>query len=301
MKSLLKTDGNWYKGNLHTHTTLSDGKLTPDEAIRLYRSAGYDFLALTDHWKQSKGGMQDGLLLLSGAEWDVGDMLDYPVFHLIGAGMEKSVKLERASDMPPQTVIDAITQAGGMAILAHPAWSVTNPSDCLGLRGLAGAEIYNSVSGFPWNCRPDSSLYFDIWAAQGKLIRCMAADDTHFYKGEQTKSYLMVNAPALTLQAIKGAILAGDFYASQGPRFVSIVRDGSVIHVEATDDASAEVETIVFYSNTVWCDDRVATCGVRKATYRIKPTDRYLRIELIGKDGRRAWSSPYDVVADSET
>ena len=41
--------GNWYKGNLHCHTTDSDGKLTPSEVVELYRSAGYDFLAISDH------------------------------------------------------------------------------------------------------------------------------------------------------------------------------------------------------------------------------------------------------------
>lgn len=39
----------WQKGNLHTHTTLSDGRKTVEEAIALYRGQGYDFLAITDH------------------------------------------------------------------------------------------------------------------------------------------------------------------------------------------------------------------------------------------------------------
>jgi predicted metal-dependent phosphoesterase TrpH len=37
------------KGNLHTHTTLSDGTLSPEETVRRYRQAGYDFVAITDH------------------------------------------------------------------------------------------------------------------------------------------------------------------------------------------------------------------------------------------------------------
>lgn len=37
------------KGALHTHTTKSDGKLTPDEVLRRYRDLGFDFIALTDH------------------------------------------------------------------------------------------------------------------------------------------------------------------------------------------------------------------------------------------------------------
>jgi hypothetical protein len=41
--------GDWYKGNLHCHTTISDGALSPNEAIALYEEKGYSFLAITDH------------------------------------------------------------------------------------------------------------------------------------------------------------------------------------------------------------------------------------------------------------
>ena len=43
--------GNWYKGNLHTHTTNSDGELSPEDVISSYRKKGYDFLVITDHNK----------------------------------------------------------------------------------------------------------------------------------------------------------------------------------------------------------------------------------------------------------
>lgn len=38
-----------HKANLHTHTTQSDGQLTPSQAIDEYRSRGYTILSLTDH------------------------------------------------------------------------------------------------------------------------------------------------------------------------------------------------------------------------------------------------------------
>jgi hypothetical protein len=37
------------KGNLHAHTTFSDGRWPIDEVIARYRDLGYDFLAITDH------------------------------------------------------------------------------------------------------------------------------------------------------------------------------------------------------------------------------------------------------------
>src|SRR5436190_23781467 len=42
--------GRFYRGNLHTHTTLSDGLLSPADVCAFYRTGGYDFLAVTDHF-----------------------------------------------------------------------------------------------------------------------------------------------------------------------------------------------------------------------------------------------------------
>ena len=43
------SSGNWYKGNLHSHTVNSDGKLTPEESVRLFREHGYSFLCFSEH------------------------------------------------------------------------------------------------------------------------------------------------------------------------------------------------------------------------------------------------------------
>ena len=39
----------WYKGNLHTHTTMSDGDSTPEVVAQWYKEHGYQFLILSDH------------------------------------------------------------------------------------------------------------------------------------------------------------------------------------------------------------------------------------------------------------
>jgi len=43
------TPGRWFKGNLHTHTTRSDGAEDPAATIERYISLGYHFLSITDH------------------------------------------------------------------------------------------------------------------------------------------------------------------------------------------------------------------------------------------------------------
>ena len=42
--------GRFWRGNIHTHSTLSDGAFEPAEVCRLYRESGYDFLCLSDHF-----------------------------------------------------------------------------------------------------------------------------------------------------------------------------------------------------------------------------------------------------------
>lgn len=298
MQTVYDTGGRWYKGNLHMHTTRSDGALPPDDAVACYRKAGYDFIALTDHWKQSEPVEEPDFLQFSGCELDTGDMGDlrrHPIYHVVGIGMEHPIALPRSHDHPPQGLIDAIRDAGGLAILAHPAWSLMEPASLAALDGLSAAEIYNTFSGQPYsNARAESSLYFDFWANRGMLLPCTAADDCHWYRGEQGCSYMMVNAPSLSISSIRAAIAAGNFYASQGPRFTHVQYDAERVEVTCSP-----VQTVVFYSNTVYCSDRLTLAeeesGVTKAQYTIKPTDRYVRVELIDREGRRAWSKAFAV------
>lgn len=49
-----------FKGNIHMHTTRSDGKLLPEEAIGKFRDAGYDFVMVSDH--EIYWDIEDGIL-----------------------------------------------------------------------------------------------------------------------------------------------------------------------------------------------------------------------------------------------
>ena len=303
---LIGNSGYWYKGNLHMHTTMSDGRLTPEEAVSRYRSAGYDFIAITDHRTVNPTWEGEDFLVLSGAEYDTGDAVGrMPLFHIVGIGMLDTPDLyypqgRHAQQMYPsaQEIISEIHHVGGEAILAHPAWSVTDPSDVMALRGLLGAEIYNTYSGIPWNPgRADSSAYFDIWGKRGKYISCIASDDAHRYAGEECRAFVMVNAPQLSRLSIMEALRAGDFYASLGPRFYKITREEDIITIECSED----VRTIVFYTNTPWGDGNVQRpapkngMGRQTARFRVSRSDRYVRIELRDGKGLRAWSSVFEI------
>ena len=46
----------WYKGMLHSHTFLSDGRALPEQAVAAYKKAGYNFFAITDHTRAISDG-----------------------------------------------------------------------------------------------------------------------------------------------------------------------------------------------------------------------------------------------------
>ena len=282
-------EGVWLRGNLHMHTARSDGQLGYEEAIALYERAGYDFIAVTDHWVRSqKGTTPGGMLLLSGCEYNVGGTVQEGVYHIVGVGMEREPGLDRFDPaLSAQGIIDAITAAGGLAILAHPAWSLNSAEAVQALRGLCGTEIYNTTSGFPMNARPYSGLFVDQLASLGMLLPCMAADDAHQYGQDVLGGWLMVHARERSHEAVMEALREGRFYATQGPQIDMTVGQGEArVHCSLASH-------IVFYSDAIWSEERVTSGdGLTEAVYHIQPHETFLRAEVIDKEGRTAYTSP---------
>lgn len=162
----------WYKGNLHTHTTNSDGAYTPEETIALYKSKNYDFLALTDHWFHGEGRQEENFLLLNGTEFDVGSTVQEGIYHIVGIGMEKAPALtKRAPGLSAQKIIDEIHNVNGIAILAHPAWSLDRASEVVKLYGIDGCEIYNTTSGLRGTAVRIPVCFSTKWRFWGTICR----------------------------------------------------------------------------------------------------------------------------------
>lgn len=274
----------WYKGNLHTHTTNSDGARTPEEALRIYKELGYDFIALTDHWYYGGAGEYDGMLVLSGIEYD---WAKDGCYHIVGYGMNSDPRLERGA--APQQMIDAIKRCGGVATLAHPAWSLQRPDKMILLDGVDCTEIYNSVSGYPYSARPYSGTLIDVATAYGYRTVLTAADDTHFYGDEVGRGAVYVKADELSRDAIVGAILRGDVLPTTGPFISCSAEDGYfVLRCEAG------CRYVQFFSNNYFNPDTTTTGGVvREARFRIKRADRFVRAEAVDFEGRVAYSQYY--------
>lgn len=280
-----KSGKKWYKVGLHIHTTVSDGALSPEEASKLYRKNGFDAIAITDHWKYGEEKTLEGLHVLSGIEYNVGggDTSDF-VMHIVGVGMKHEPDTKEVETA--QEIIDKINGAGGIAILAHPAWSLNRPEDIKKLHGFAALEIYNSVSDAGESFRPYSGITADLLANDGYILPLVATDDTHYYKGEDDcLSYIMVNAESNSTEDILKAIKEEKFYATQGPE-LHVRREGNKIIADCT-----KCVKLVFVSNAAWALGRVLKGKITHAEYEIKDFEKWIRVEAFDKDGKAAWSN----------
>lgn len=273
-----------YRINLHMHTTLSDGVMSPAEAAQRYREAGYDAIAITDHWSFGEADELGDMLILSGAEYNINDSNTRDgLFHIVGVGMHTAPELR--ADADAQTAINAIRKAGGLVILAHPAWSLNSPAQILPLKGVDVLEIYNSVSGVHMSRRPDSGLIVDMLGAQGRFYPLIADDDTHYYDGDDRMSWIMAEASDCTRESLLRAIRNGHFYATQGPE-VHLLRDGDEFIVRCSP-----CREIVFLSDCVWSPRCFAGNGLTEARYKPRPEETFIRAEVTDENGRRAWTN----------
>ncbi len=293
----ISRDFQQYKANFHTHTTESDGKRTPQESVDCYFERGYDILAITDHRKLTDTSSLDvhGMIMVPGVEFDTKpDALQ--AAHILGLGItEKAISAYGGARTPAQEIIDLIRADGGLAVYAHPAWSLNTPEFLLSLHNLSAVEVWNSVSDLPYNVtRSDSSLLLDICGARGMLLPFLGNDDTHHYESDLASGCTMVLAREKTVEGVMDAIIHRRVYATRGPRIYALEMEGNTVHVECS-----KASTIVFASAALWGDTRVRIGNnLTEAEYTIhdREWERFIRVEIIDENGRKAYSSPFSLL-----
>lgn len=280
--------GYWFKGNLHTHTTQSDGLLAPQEAIEWYRSHGYDFVAISDHWVYTPGmatGFDGNFVTISGAE------LHGSGYHMLALGL--SSLPDRSLQDDASALSRQVLAQGGLPFIAHPYWTGMNSTDVAAIEGIVGIEVFNTtceiVRGTGY-----SQVVWDQLLSGGKRLWGLAVDDVHWKHHDEGQAFVMVRAASLDERSILQALRQGHFYASTGPRLT----DMRIVHDQVNGPAlrvqCSPCRTITFHG--------VAATGMRfeapagawldSAALPIKPAQHYLRVECRDDQGGVAWSNP---------
>lgn len=288
-----EADGEWYKGNLHTHTTNSDGAWSPDQVATEYRARGYNFLFITDHGKVTDVSdlSGDGLLVLNGTELGAGKSEVGHSYHLAVLNLKETVSAQSAPTL--QGLIDLLRSKGAEVIIAHPYWSGLTINDFSNLEGYVGVEVFNSTCHFAI-AKGHSATHWDDLLARGKSVAGFAVDDAHERSRDGKPldacyAWIMAKLPELTEAAVMSAIKSGRFYASNGPTIHDIsVKDGKI------SVSTSEVKVINFIAN-VSSGRSITAKGdevLTQAEYQLRGSEKYIRVECFDGNGRGAWSNP---------
>ena len=298
------TPGRFWRGNLHTHSNLSDGALTPEAVVEAYKGAGYDFVQLSEHFLASFGWpiadtrrwRSNNFTTLIGAELHAMGTAVGELWHILAAGLPLDFPAPGPAESGPELAARA-RAAGAFVAIAHPAWSQLTAADGRALRAAHAVEIYNHGCAVETD-RGDGFYLLDYLANEGRRLSAIATDDAHFLHGDRDAfgGFVEVKAESLDPEALLAALKAGHFYASQGPR----LHDVSVGPAEVAVECSP-VDSIALLTGTSRALSRVgrhitsATFAIADATKKawVDPgAPKWFRVVAIDAAGRRAWTHP---------
>jgi hypothetical protein len=284
-----------FKANLHTHTTNSDGKFTPEEVVRLYSEAGYDVLAFTDHRVSNPVSTYDGrgMTLLSGMEVHPVGPRGIP-WHLLALGTPEDFRHD--PDWDGQQAVDAIRDVGGIFFTAHPYWCGFTSAEVLTLRGSLGIEVYNTATRYIG--KAFNMQLWDECLDQGARYNAIAVDDVHAAR-DLFKGFTMISAEDKSPKALLQALAEGNFYASQGPLFQKLNLENRIFEAEFTP-----CQEVILITNGSWgflgatTDEDgprspERTCQQFRCDLSKLPSGSYVRCQIRDKQGNYAWSNPF--------
>lgn len=280
--------GQWFKGNLHTHSLRSDGRLSADDNIRWHADHGYDFIALTDHNKVSRRqdcNQEPPILLIPGVE--ISARRGHTEYHVVALGVD-SMPIAPYSD--PQDTIDAVNSQGGVCFIAHPYWHDHSFSDLLCLKGQFAIEIFNTGCWLEIN-KGHSLVHWDGLLSRGRLLHGLATDDSHFAYPDHGRGWINLKSEKLDQISVLKALQEGQFYSSMGPQIFEINQEGRELYVRCSP-----VRSIYLIGDLWHCPDaRHSWNGdpITEAHFSLHQGQRYIRFEIIDHDHNSAWSNAF--------
>ena len=290
---LIPEEGRFYKANMHTHTTCSDGQLTPEQIKELYKSYGYSVVAYTDHdiMIDHSDLNDENFLAITSYEVETNRPTDgfdawdrTPTYHLnfyasrpdetnypcanpgytwgnaralvqdyYTGDYQRRYSVEGQNDMIAQA-----TAAGFLVSYNHPDWSLQHYPDYAGLEGLHTIEVYNSGCFLAGYSIDASEHAFQDMLAQGKRVFPTATDDIHTPK-DAFGGWIRVKAKALTYDDYMAAYRKGDFYASWGPAIEDLYLEDGVLHVFCSGAREISLHTERRVARRVFATDGALT------------------------------------------
>src|SRR5437660_7956176 len=235
-------DGVWLRCALHAHTTNSDGDLPPDKLVQHYEWAGYDVLAITDHWVRTVERSARKLLVIPSVELNATAGGPEHDAHVLALGVEAEPVIPDNEFAPLADVVAWIAENGGLPYLAHTYWSGLRTEQWETCEGLLGIEVWNTGCELEIG-RGDSSIHWDEALERGVPLQGLATDDSHHPGYDSGFAWTMVRAAEKSQEAVLAALRAGAFYGSTGPEIESVEVGDEDVTVRCSPAASVTLLT----------------------------------------------------------
>lgn len=301
MLDAFSAPGRFLRGNLHGHSTNSDGLLPVEEVCRRYRDAGYDFICVSDHFlaqfsypvTDSRPYRSEGFTTLIGAELHLPAISSGDIWHILAVGLPFDFPPPLPGEDGPATARRA-REAGAFVAIPHPHWNQLTAEDGLSLDAAHAVEVYNHSSALHSD-RGDGLVLFDKLTDLGRRLGVIAVDDSHFQiqdglgdrpHDDSAGGWVMVKAEENSPEAILAALKAGHYYASQGPELHDMRREGDRLKLRMSAASSVVLAGSGCHSVVLHGD------GLTEAELPLNGLGRWCRATVVDATGRKAWSNP---------
>ncbi len=295
------TPGRFWRGNLHTHSTLSDGVLSPKDVVDAYKEAGYDFMMLSDHFignfdwpiADTRDFRSNSFTTIIGSELHAPVTAVGELWHLVGAGLPLDFAPASKSETGPHLARRA-AEAGAFIGIAHPAWSQLTMEDARLIDCAHAVEVYNHGCAVDTD-RGDGWYLLDQMLTEGRRLTAFATDDAHFRTDDHFGGWVQVKAGSLDPDALLTALKNGAYYSSQGPVIHSLELEGTELHV--TCSPANTIVAICGNSRSAGRSGKSITSAsvdLRKFEegWLLRDKSPWFRVSVIDGAGKRAWTNP---------
>lgn len=302
---LLPEHGNLYKANLHCHSTVSDGKFTPQQIKEMYMQRGYHAVAFTDHVKcvPHPELTDENFVALTGVEIAFGLRVTKTSVHFCGISRDPM----KALNIPNEPLDDLQKINAGIELLRrencittfnHPRWSGVSTETLAAIGNVDNFEVVNGYEAIQ-DGYGDSSSFFETELRRGRRVGPIGSDDSHTASApgvpgyEYFHGFTVLKAPQLTYSGLIHALDTGAFYASTGPMIRQLWLENNILHVECSPASG------IYVHGQEYCHRAAVISGsdcIESADIQLPDSfDRssYLFVQVVDSQGKRAWSAPH--------
>lgn len=299
-----------YKANMHSHSTFSDGKLTPEQLKEAYKSRGYSVFAFSDHITVTEhNDLRDpDFLPLSSAELDVSEqgIANFNVrksfhFNIISRNPEHFEQVKYSSKNFSIEYINSIIkdakEKNYFVTANHPNWALFTEDEFLQIEGLNGFELYNCITanfGGALSFTPEIYLYL---LRKGKRIYPIGADDNHSFcmpfehpNNDSFGGFTYILSDKLDYDSIIDALDNGNMYCSTGPQIFEISAEDDEIFIKTSD---VKQITILSENGKAFSKRAETNQSINEFSCNVSNTGKFFLVYVLDKNGKPAMTKAF--------